>query len=355
MESITPYLAWLRDGSTVFPALFARKQINEAIHMADPAPLYAILGLTTDTINDPTALVAPEAYYSLLETIAESEWPNPGFHMRVCAGMRCEDLGAFGLAFKSAPSLRHAFQRLSRYTRLINPVADFATVDRGDAFCWTLKNPTMPRLGCFLSNEAALGTTLSLCRETTRKPDLTPLRVQFTHERDGSIQPLIEHFGIEPIFGQERDGIQLPLDEMDQPTAIGDASIWRFFTDHMESQLAEQNPPKIPAEIPLETQLMEEIAKLLSGGVPALTEVATQLGIGARTLQRRLADRGTSFQALVDEARRHLAQQLLDSSGYSLSEIAFLTGFSEQSAFTRAFKRWEGQSPRAYRQAANRV
>ncbi|MGB0904320.1 MAG: AraC family transcriptional regulator ligand-binding domain-containing protein, partial [Mangrovicoccus sp.] len=243
---------------------------------------------------------------------------------RVCAGMRCEDLGAFGLAFKSAPSLRHAFQRLSRYTRLINPVADFATVDRGDAFCWTLKNPTMPRLGCFLSNEAALGTTLSLCRETTRKPDLTPLRVQFTHERDGSIQPLIEHFGIEPIFGQERDGIQLPLDEMDQPTAIGDASIWRFFTDHMESQLAEQNPPKIPAEIPLE-------------------------------MQRRLADRGTSFQALVDEARRHLAQQLLDSSGYSLSEIAFLTGFSEQSAFTRAFKRWEGQSPRAYRQAANRV
>jgi AraC-like DNA-binding protein len=66
-------------------------------------------------------------------------------------------------------------------------------------------------------------------------------------------------------------------------------------------------------------------------------------------LQRRLADRGYSYQTLVDEARRQLSKRLLEETDYSLFEIAFMTGFSDQSAFTRAFKRWAGQTPRSFR------
>jgi AraC-like DNA-binding protein len=83
--------------------------------------------------------------------------------------------------------------------------------------------------------------------------------------------------------------------------------------------------------------------------VPGLSDIASSLGMSARTLQRRLADEGHSFQSLVDRARQDLAQQLLKETDYSLAEIAFLTGFSEQSGFTRAFKRWAGQTPRSYR------
>ncbi|MCB1718365.1 MAG: helix-turn-helix transcriptional regulator, partial [Candidatus Competibacteraceae bacterium] len=68
-----------------------------------------------------------------------------------------------------------------------------------------------------------------------------------------------------------------------------------------------------------------------------------------RTLQRRLANRGYSYQTLVDESRRQLAERLLQKTDYSLAEVAFMTGFSEQSAFTRAFKRWAGQTPRSFR------
>ena len=71
--------------------------------------------------------------------------------------------------------------------------------------------------------------------------------------------------------------------------------------------------------------------------------------ISGRTLQRRLSERGYSFQTLVDESRRQLAEQLLQQTDYSLAEVAFMTGFSEQSAFTRAFKRWAGQTPRSFR------
>jgi AraC-like DNA-binding protein len=87
--------------------------------------------------------------------------------------------------------------------------------------------------------------------------------------------------------------------------------------------------------------------------VPKAQAIARRLGMSERTLQRRLADEGLSFQKLVDEARRELAEGLLVRSDYSLAEVAFLTGFSEQSAFNRAFKRWLDQTPAAYRQAVN--
>jgi AraC-like DNA-binding protein len=68
-----------------------------------------------------------------------------------------------------------------------------------------------------------------------------------------------------------------------------------------------------------------------------------------RTLHRRLSERGMTFKSLVDETRRHVAENLLRDSRYTATEVAFLTGFSEQSAFNRAFKRWTGQTPTGFR------
>jgi AraC-like DNA-binding protein len=83
--------------------------------------------------------------------------------------------------------------------------------------------------------------------------------------------------------------------------------------------------------------------------MPMLSEVAHHFGMSGRTLQRRLAELGYSYQDLVDESRRQLAERLLQETDFSLVEIAFMTGFSEQSAFARAFKRWAGQTPRHFR------
>ncbi|MYM56292.1 AraC family transcriptional regulator ligand-binding domain-containing protein [Thalassovita mangrovi] len=328
-------------------ALYARKQIKEAVKVKDTARLYSIVGLDPDQPENPADMVSAGDYHTLLETIADSEWPDLRFHMRVCAGMRCEDFGAFGLAFKAAPTLRHAFQRLGRYTRLHNQVSTFSYVDRDGIFCWTHEKPCSDRLGAQLANEAAMATTLTLSRENTMQ-GLTPLRVQFAHERGGSTEALAEHFGIEPVFGAEIDGMQFALEDVDRATSVGDPAIWKFFNDHLETTL----PATGEAEPVLEAQVVEEITKLLSGGVPQLSEVAAALAMGPRTLQRRLSDQGKTYQELVNDARRQLAQQLVSETRYSLSEIAFLTGFSEQSAFTRAFKRWSGQTPGAYRSSA---
>ena len=135
---------------------------------------------------------------------------------------------------------------------------------------------------------------------------------------------------------------------LDVSNRLGDESIASFFDRHLEQELA-----SLPDEDELEHKVRRAVSEKLSEGVPTLTEIATALGMGARTLQRRLSDKDQSFQGLVDLARRELAQQLLLETDYSLAEIAFLTGFSEQSGFTRAFKRWSGQTPRSYRLAAD--
>ena len=109
------------------------------------------------------------------------------------------------------------------------------------------------------------------------------------------------------------------------------------------------------SRIDLAGRIRRVVADTLSDGVPTLSAVASEMGLGPRTLQRRLSDSGQSFQGIVDLARKELALRLLRETELSLAEIAFLTGFSEQSGFTRAFKRWAGQTPRSHRRATSSV
>jgi len=89
--------------------------------------------------------------------------------------------------------------------------------------------------------------------------------------------------------------------------------------------------------------------KELQGGNPAAETIAEHLHMSVRTLARRLAEEDTSHKALLDELRSDLARRYLSDAGLAISEVAFLLGFSEPSAFHRAFKRWTGQTPRQFR------
>jgi len=134
---------------------------------------------------------------------------------------------------------------------------------------------------------------------------------------------------------------------IDAPNRLGDATIVSFFDRHLEQQLASQKSDRS-----LELRVRRAISNILSEGVPTVSSISSELAMSARTLQRRLSEEGHSFQSIVDAARKELAERLLAETDYSLLEVAFLTGFSEQSGFTRAFKRWAGETPRSYRLSA---
>ena len=119
-----------------------------------------------------------------------------------------------------------------------------------------------------------------------------------------------------------------------------------FFDTHLETELAE-----LVDESRIDQRVIRQITQALSEGIPTISKIADQLGMSRRTLQRRLADQGLVYQELVDETRRDLAVRLLERNEFSLAEIAFLTGYAEQSTFTRAFKRWHGLTPTGFRRS----
>jgi AraC-like DNA-binding protein len=103
-----------------------------------------------------------------------------------------------------------------------------------------------------------------------------------------------------------------------------------------------------PADPPLVKATKDKIAESLGAGLPKMRDVARDLGLSLRSYHRRLAEHGASLQALAEDTRYEVTLELLADTSLPLAEIAFRTGFSEQSAFTGAFKRWTGQTPAMY-------
>ena len=199
------------------------------------------------------------------------------------------------------------------------------------------------RLGARLSNEATLATILSISREAVGE-ELTPVAVHYRHTPSSSAASLEAHFKCPVRFGEELDALVFETETLSQPNQVADESVHKFFETYLEEELAQR-----PDQLELATRVRTQITQHLSEGVPKISDIAARLGLSGRTLQRRLADNDLSYQTLVDEARRQLAQRLLTQTDYQLAEVAFLTGFSEQSTFNRAFKRWSGQTPRSFR------
>ena len=259
--------------------------------------------------------------------------------------MRCDDYGAFGLAFKSAVDLWGSFQRVERYGKVVTSIANY-TVERGDGSAFMALRPDAEtRLGLRMTNELAVAAATSLSREVCTQ-DFSPVAVFFSHEAPEALSVYESHFHCPVQFGADRDGLEISDELLHAGNRLGDARISEFFDTHLEKELAQYE-----GDARLDERVRIQITQALSEGVPRISDVAERLGMSSRTLQRRLATHGHVYQDLVDAARRDLAEQLLRRTEFALAEIAFLTGYAEQSTFTRAFKRWHGQTPASFRRA----
>ena len=324
-------------------SLFVHKVIRQVSDGLDKGALLASVGVDPDSEVDPALMVSDTDYYALLETIAHSDPNATDLPLRVGATMRCEDYGAFGLAWKSALNLRSSYERAERYARVLTSVSTYEIRDADVGGYMYLHREGDRRLGLRLSNEATIASIAAISQEVCTAK-FEPRAIFFKHRPPRSTAAHERHFGCPVHFEADMDALLLPSALLQTPNRLGDRSISKFFDTHLEDELS-----KYEDDASLERRVRIQVSQALSQGVPTISEVAGRLGLSGRTLQRRLSDRGYSYQSLVDEARRGLAEQLLKQTEYSLAEVAFLTGFSEQSSFNRAFKRWAGQTPRSFR------
>lgn len=326
-------------------SLFAWKFARQCGPQVDVVDLLRSVGVDPEAPVDPSLMVRDEDYYGLLERMAEADG-SLDLQLRTGASMRCDEYGAFGLAYKSAVDLRGSFERAHRYARVLTSVSRYEVELSGSGAFFHLLRDGERRLGLRMSNEASITSALTISREVSSRP-VEPKAVFFKHPPPRTTEAHEQFFGCPVLFDADRDAFLLPRESLEVPNKVGDAGIAQFIDGHLEKEVAQKAD-----EVSLEQRVRVQISTTLSEGVPKISDVAKPLGMSGRTLQRRLSENGSSFQALVDEARRQLAERLLLESPYGIAEVAYLTGFSDQSAFTRAFKRWAGQTPRSYRLSA---
>ena len=329
-------------------SLFARKMIAAAGAKIDGPALLTSVGLDPDAPWDPKVMIEASAYYDMLESIAD-QIDVTDLPLKTGASMRCDDYGALGLAWKAAPNLMGSLSRVERYARIWTDVVEYEIRPMDEGILYVLHRAGPRRLGLRLSNETTLAGTVTVAREVSPGP-FAPLRAFLKHEGPASADAHEAFFGCPVEFGAKHDALLFSQESLLAPNRLGDEGITQFLISHLEAELSE-----LAAENTLEAITKDAIARALSGGLPKMADIARGLGYSARSYHRRLSEHGLSFQTLTEETRRELAEGLLRDDRYSLSEIAFLTGFSEQSSFTRAFKRWVGHTPATYRKGGLRA
>lgn len=250
--------------------------------------------------------------------------------------------GVFAYAAMSCKTLAEVVVILERYERLIDEVNDTRMVLLGDkaGLQWLprVKAP-VPAL-----MQLSLSSWCVFARRYTGHAELVA-DVHFTFPAPADITPYQRIFGGTIAFNQPVTQLVFPLQYLQLPITHHDADTHRILLSQAQSQFEALN-----AENTVQQQLRDAITRRLtsSGGV-TLEQLAEDMGLASRTLQYQLEASGTSYRQLLDEVRTQLARFYLSDPDMALVDVAFLLGYSEQSPFNKAFKRWTGETPGEYR------
>jgi AraC-like DNA-binding protein len=246
--------------------------------------------------------------------------------------------GAFGIVeyvCRSAPTVGEALRRWGRYLNLLEDAIEVALVLEDDRACLrVIRECEVPANG---ARELCFALVARQARELAGPP-FQLLAVDFTHRTIDPV-PYRAHFDAPVHFGAPHTQLVIPRAALDAPLASSDPNLLEILT-----RAADDLHRQRPADATMVSQVARVLREALRTDEAHVDRIAKRLGLTSRSLQRRLKDEGTSFNAVREDVRRQLSRRYLDE-GLSIAEISFLLGFSEPSAFFRAFKRWNGMTP----------
>ena len=297
-------------------------------------------GLPIGLFNQEKILVSTEEFFALYRGIADAS-NDPAFGLKLGTEDRVERYDPIKLAALSARSFRDAVQRLARYKQLTCP-EEIRLVERGNEcavqFVWLLAHEKEPPLLV----DVCFAWIVAIARRGTGQ-HLSPKRVEL--QRAPVHRELYEvHFHCPVKFKADRNALIFSKADMELPFVTNNAELLAIVAPQLDAELAEQLAQKTFSE-----QAKAILKRLLAGQRPGIKDLARELHLSTRTLQRRLTEQGISFQRLLEDARRELAHHYLLHSSVELSETAYLLGYEDANSFFRAFHHWEGTSPGQWR------
>jgi len=308
----------------------------------DVPKLFATAGLDIAQLEKPDARFAADDVTRLWDlAVAWSGQPALGLDRDLAS--RYVNFDVVGYAMLSSPDLRAGLESFARYLSLISDAATFEVQpERRGAWLIlghmgnTLRIPRQRQ-------EYGLLALLMASRWLTRH-ELRPLAVESIFPEPSDFHPYRMAFECPLRFDQPATRMLLATSDLELPIPSRNASMYALHERVMEDRLASLGNARTSYRV------SEEIVRRLHQGEPRREDIAASLALTDRTLQRRLHAEKTSYQQLLDEARRELARKYLADEHYSLGQIADLLGFVDQSNFFRAARRWFGMPPGQYRQ-----
>ncbi|WP_290674383.1 AraC family transcriptional regulator [Aquabacterium sp.] len=265
--------------------------------------------------------------------------PAPG--LSIGAGVLPRHVGVLGYLVLASDNLAEAVSIYQRYERLFYGV-DLAEVvmHQGEVeIRWARTDTTG-----VVADETAIAALVTFLRKQIDNPP-PPSRVGFVYQVPPERAQACEaFFGCPVDFGASHTLVRFPVAYMSIPMPHREPGL-RALLDRQAKALLDA----LPDPNAFDKAVQQLLVRLLPDGDVSVDKVAQAMNQSTRTLQRRLADSGMTWQHLLDRTREQLARQYLSDRALSLAEIALLLGYSEQSAFTRSFKRWTGLTPLGFR------
>lgn len=277
---------------------------------------------------------------TLLERAAQ-HLGDPAIGLRVGATITPAHLGPLGYVLLASSGVPAALERYGRYQRLVHDVSPVGWRLDGDLL--TLEWSAESRGVGLLVNQCGMAALVQFARDITGT-DVTPRAVYFVEPQPDDLAAYTALFRCPLVFGAEVTRIDYAADLLGLTLRQPDPALVAMLERQIQIRLA-----GLPQRDDLAQQVRHGIAAWLTRGEPLLDNIAVEMHMSGRTLRRKLEQGGWTFRMLLDDTRLQMAHEYLRDKRLALPEVALLLGYSEQSAFNRAFMRWTGATPRLYR------
>jgi AraC-like DNA-binding protein len=292
---------------------------------------------------DMEAVLRPGARYPFSATIrlwrqARKETGDPCLGLTVGQKLRPPAMHALGLSWLSSPTLLEGLHRIDRYAHVANTSLKFHLVEADDQVKFAREPNTSDLQPTDEAVDAGSATIITICRSMSNQ-HFAPLLVTFVHADNGHLDQYVDFFRAPVKFSASEDALYFDAEALRERLPAGNREL-AYENDRItERYLATLNPDQV------QDRVREILLTLLPSGDASQQTVAANLNRSVSALQRQLKSEGASYREILEDTRRTLAQQFIRENRYSLSQIAYLLGFSDQANFSRAFKRWTGTTP----------
>jgi AraC-like DNA-binding protein len=316
-----------------------RKALEAAGH--DAKPLFAKAGLDMAALEDPNARY-PVENTSRLWRLAVEATQNPAFGLAVAGQVTPTTFHALGYSLVASATLKDVFERLVRYFRIVSDAAELEFRRSGDEYHFLIHLDSAGPRPADEAIDAFMSVNLRMCRALYGR-QLSPLKVRLRRSAPADVTAFARVFRAPLAFGADANLLAFDRAAFETPLEGANPELARHNDEIVLKYLAHFDRHNIT------NRVHGALVELLSLGEPSQEKIADTLHMSLRNLQRKLAAESTSYKEILNNTRRDLALSYMKDPKYTISEITYLLGFSDTSSFTRAFRRWTGKSPSAYR------